>query len=256
MPGPGAGGGEGLREAVPGGWIPGAGRPGRAGVEIVTGGRAPGPGAHPWRRWARLIVALTAGVALVAGCGEEPPPLRPLPKDAVVLAFGDSLTRGTGARDEESYPAVLARLIGRRVINAGIPGEESGEGLRRLPALLARYEPDLVIVCHGGNDILRRRDPEVTKANLRRMLALVRESGAQAVLVGVPAPGLFLSAAPFYEALAAETGVPFEGEALAEILDDNRLKSDAVHPNGTGYRRLAEALAKRLVEAGAVPPAP
>jgi acyl-CoA thioesterase-1 len=191
--------------------------------------------------FALLLLAL-------AGC-EKSPRLRMLPPDAVVLAFGDSLTYGTGAVREESYPAVLAARLQRPVVNAGIPGEVSAEGLSRLPALLAEHRPALVLLCHGGNDFLRRGDPEEVRGNLRRMIELAQSSGAQVVLVGVPQPGIFLAAAPLYREVAAEFGLPYEGEALAEILADRSLKSDTIHPNAAGYRQLAETLAELIARA-------
>ena len=73
------------------------------------------------------------------------------------------------------------------------------------------------------------------------------------LLVGVPVPGLFAGPPAFYEALAAEHGVPYEGDVLRQVLCDTRTKSEPVHPNALGYRRLAEALAATLRDAGAVP---
>lgn len=197
-----------------------------------------------------LILIVLAAVAL-AGCGEEPR-LRPLAPDAVVLAFGDSLTYGTGADPEESYPARLAAAIGRRVVNAGVPGEVSAEGLRRLPGLLERFAPALVILCHGGNDLLRRLDRAATERNLVEMIRLARARGADVVLIGVPAPGLLLGTAALYERVAEEEGVPIEDEILADLLGDTRYKSDAVHPNAAGYARLAAAVEALLRRAGAL----
>lgn len=189
---------------------------------------------------------------LVAACGGSPPPLAPLGEDAVILAFGDSLTHGTGAREEESYPEVLSGLVGREVINAGRPGELSGEGLKRLPRELDRHRPDLVILCHGGNDLLRRRPESESRANLAAMVALIKERGIEVVLVGVPDPGLVLSPPALYREVAKDAGVPYEGDVLADVLGDNRLKSDLIHPNAQGYRQMAEALAELLRRAGAL----
>ena len=94
--------------------------------------------------------------ALAAGCRDRTPRLQPLPAHAVILAFGDSLTAGNGAPRASSYPVILQQLTGWQTINAGAPGEISAEGVIRLPGLLQRYHPDLVVLCHGGNDLLRR----------------------------------------------------------------------------------------------------
>ncbi len=201
----------------------------------------------------RIAIALLAGWALwLAGCSGDAAALRPLPEDAVVLAFGDSLTFGTGAAREQSYPAVLSALIERQVVNAGVPGELSSTGVRRLPPLLAEHRPGLVLLCHGGNDILRRRDRAALRTNLEHMIAESRAAGAEVVLVAVPDFGLMLSAAEDYREVATATGVPLEDQALPEILGDRELKSDAIHPDAGGYRRLAEAVAALLERHGAL----
>ncbi len=190
--------------------------------------------------------------AMLAGCGKAVPNLTPLAPDAVVLALGDSLTFGTGAASTQSYPAALERLIGRKVVSAGVPGEVSASGLARLPAVLDQVQPQLLILCHGGNDLLRQLDTAALARNLRAMVRLARDRGIPVVLIAVPKPGLFPSAHPIYAEIAAEMGVPIEPDALAEILTDNALKSDPIHPNAQGYARLAERVAELLKKARAL----
>lgn len=199
----------------------------------------------------RAALALPAG-ALGACGGGGTPKLTKLPADAVVLAFGDSLTFGTGATPETSYPAQLARLIGRNVIASGVPGEVSATGLMRLPGVLEEAQPKLLLLCHGGNDLLRKLDERQAMANLREMVKLARAKGIEVVLLGVPKPGLLLSTAGWYGELAKELKLPFEDGALASILRDNDLKADLAHPNAKGYAKLAEAVAALLKKAGAV----
>lgn len=187
------------------------------------------------------LALIVASLALVA-CGDPPPQLSPLPRDAVILAFGDSLTRGTGADNGASYPAVLATLTGHTVINAGIPGELSAAGLNRLPGVLQATNPQLLILCHGGNDMLRKRSPEHLATNLREMIALARQRGVEVMLVGVPRPGLLLGTADVYRDIARSMRVPLEADVLADILGDAGLKSDPIHPNAAGYRVMAEAV--------------
>ncbi|NIR31737.1 MAG: arylesterase [Gammaproteobacteria bacterium] len=191
-------------------------------------------------------------MAALAACGGSSAELPRLDDDAIILAFGDSLTYGTGAKRAESYPAVLERLIGRRVVNAGVPGEVSAAGLSRLPELLDRQRVDLVILCHGGNDILRKKNSADTARNLREMIRLVRERGIPVVLLGVPDPGIFLDSADFYADVASDLNVPIEDDVIAELLGDNRFKSDMIHPNAQGYRRLAESVRALLSEHGAL----
>ena len=189
--------------------------------------------------------------ALLAGCGRGPQIL-PLGNDDIVLAFGDSLTFGTGASAAESYPAQLQTLIGRKVVNAGVPGEISGDGLRRLPGVLDEIQPRLLILCHGGNDFLQKQSETTVAANVRAMIKLAKDKGIDVVLIATPKPGLSISPPDFYAALAKEFAIPFNDDVLKSILRDNELKSDLVHPNAKGYAQIAATVAKLLKKAGAV----
>ncbi|HSD43738.1 MAG TPA: arylesterase [Burkholderiales bacterium] len=206
----------------------------------------------PPARLAATWIVLAACATLLAGCGERTPPLPRLDGSAVVLAFGDSLTHGTGASTTESYPAVLERLIGRKVVSAGVPGEVSAVGLERLPEALEQLQPKLLILCHGGNDFLRKLPETQAAANVRSMVKLAKEKGVEVVLVGVPRPGLTGSPAGFYADIAQEFRIPYDGEVLKKVLTDNELKSDWVHPNAKGYARIAQSLAELLKRAKAI----
>jgi len=188
-----------------------------------------------------------------AACSNSSLSLSPLPDDAVILAFGDSLTSGVGAPPGFSYPEILQGLINRKVIKSGIPGETSGEGLVRLPNELATHRPKLVLLCLGGNDLLRKMDLEKTARNVSRMVQMIRNSGAEVVIIGVPKPGLVLSTARFYKTISEDLEVPLEGSLLPDILAESKLRSDPIHPNAEGYRFLAEGIAAFLRKSGAVP---
>lgn len=206
-------------------------------------------------RW-RVPALLCFGMSMLltlAGCSSKPETLSPLPYDATILAFGDSLTAGTGANPGASYPAQLESLTGRRVINAGRPGEVSRDGAQRLPALLDEHEPDLLILVHGGNDFLRRVDIAETRGNLATMIETARERGVEVLLVAVPAPTLLrLRSEVIYGELATEFRLPVENDALAHILSRNALKADPIHPNADGYRYLAERIHRLLIDTQAL----
>jgi len=199
----------------------------------------------PMHRHPVVLIFLLLLLLLFSGCDRQPA-LHPLGADARILAFGDSLTHGNGARREESYPAILQQLLGNDVINAGVPGELSAEGLKRLPTALEEFRPQLVILIHGGNDFLRRLDHRQTHDNLQAMIDLCRQAGAEAILAGVPEPGLFLSPPDLYQELAEGNRIPLLEETLSDILSARELKSDTIHPNAAGYRKLAEALAESI----------
>lgn len=199
----------------------------------------------------RWVVAAAIAVAL-AGCGETVPRVPKLGANDVVVAFGDSLTYGTGAADNESYPAVLAQLIGRQVVRSGVPGEITAQGLRRLPSVIEEHRPRLVIVCLGGNDMLRKVADAEIRQNLRAIIRALKERGIAAVLVGVPKPALITSAPEFYGEIAREFGIPYEGKVVTSVMYAPDMKADPIHPNAKGYRRIAEAIAELLRSAGAV----
>lgn len=193
----------------------------------------------PWRLLAGIALA-----SLFCGCGQ--PTLRELPRGATVVAFGDSLTFGTGAGRGQGYPQVLAARTGLRVINAGVPGEVTGEGLQRLPGVLTACAPSLLILCHGGNDLLRGVDDRAIADNLSAMVALARKRKIDVLLIAVPRPGLLLTPPAFYEQVAAEHRVPCDTVTLPRVMGTPAMMGDDVHPNGRGYAELAQALANRV----------
>lgn len=197
-----------------------------------------------------LLLTIIASVSLAA-CSSQPK-LPPLANDAVIVAFGDSLTFGTGAEPSQSYPAVLEKMIGRRVVNAGVPGEVTGDGLSRLPEILERGKLALLLLCHGGNDQLRRLNQQQTAKNIREMIRLAQDRGVAVVLIAVPALSLSVSPPSMYREIAKELSIPIEEETLSTVLADSSLKSDYIHPNAAGYRRLAESIAAILKKNGAI----
>jgi len=201
----------------------------------------------------RLKFALVAlgTILLLVACTDNSSYRRLRPND-VILAFGNSLTFGTGAPEGQSYPDQLHKLTRRRIINAGIPGEITAEGRQRLPALLDEHTPDLLILCHGGNDMLRQLDRQQTIDNLRAMIEAARARQVPVMLVAVPQPGLLLSPAPFYRELGDQYGLLVDESIIRDTLTDRALKSDAIHPNAAGYDKMARHIADLLKEAGAL----
>ncbi len=187
---------------------------------------------------------------LLAACSQPQPVLQPLQPGDVILAFGDSLTRGTGAEPGQDWPRALEQLSGHPVINAGIPGEVSSEGLKRLPGLLDEHQPALVILLHGGNDLLRKWPQQETAANLQRMIRIIRKRGAQVILVAVPRPALLLSDARLYAEVAGKEKVPLLENSLSNLLGSSIYRSDSIHLNAAGYRQLAEQIHEFIRQQG------
>jgi acyl-CoA thioesterase I len=197
----------------------------------------------------RLFLVLL--VALAAGCGDKAR-LSRLADDAVVLAFGDSLTFGTGAAESESYPAQLEKLIGRRVARAGVPGEVTAQALARLPSALDEHTPRLLLLCIGGNDFLRRAGNAQAEANVREMVKLARSRGVEVLLIGTPEPGFSVTPPAFYAGIAKQFALPYEAAVIGEVLRDESLKADPIHPNARGYGIIAGRIAERLKKSGAI----
>ena len=200
------------------------------------------------------LLALGAAT-LLAACGRKQK-LAAIPRGATVLAFGDSVTFGTGAAKGEDWPTQLGAATGWNVINGGVPGDTAEAGRARLPGLLETHRPALVLVEIGGNDFLRRRGQVAVMADIRAMLAAVRQSGARAVLIAVPELSLLgaltrrPSDAPIYAELGKEEGVPVIADVFADILGKPELCADQIHPNAAGYRQFANQLKAGLTALG------
>ncbi len=171
-----------------------------------------------------------------------------LPYGTKIVAFGDSITYGYNVPRDKSYPAQLANLLQVEVINEGINGELSSEGLKRLPNVLDKHKPNILIICEGGNDIIQKKSLFKAKENIKRMIKITREKGVFVVIVGVPTVDILtLSTAEFYYEIAKEMDVPLEDEALEKILNDPNLKIDYIHPNEKGYEILSNNLANLII---------
>ena len=133
-----------------------------------------------------------------------------------------------------------------------LAGEISADGLQRLPGILEEFNPKLLILCHGGNDFLRKQSDTAAAANVRAMIKLAKDKGIGVILLATPKPGLLLSPPDFYAEIAKEFAIPFNDDAFKSVLRDNNLKSDLVHPNAKGYVQIAQALNKLLKRSGAI----
>jgi acyl-CoA thioesterase-1 len=223
---------------------------------------------------ARTLKALT----------ERSPRLRPL-LPAVVLAaawpachagegplvafLGDSLTSGWKLGEDEAWPALIGRTLaeqGRpiRVLNAGVSGDTSAQGLARLPDVLA-HEPDVLVVALGINDRDRGQRLEDTEAALRRILAEGRSAGVALLLVGVGNPRETWDIEyarrfeQIYAGLAAEYKVALVPDLLAGVAGHPELFfRDGLHPNAAGHSRLAKSVLRHLelVLAASAAPSP
>ena len=203
----------------------------------------------------RDFLSLATAALLLVACAREQR-LDALPAETVVLAFGDSVTYGTGANRGENWPTLLAATSGWRIVNAGVPGDTAEAAKSRLPALLDEHKPRLVLIELGGNDFLRRRASSAIKQDLQSMIEEIRRAGAQPVLIGIPELSLLAvlahkpSDAAIYTEISKELRVPLVSSALSDVLARPELCADQIHPNAAGYRQMAHAIEVALREYG------
>lgn len=207
----------------------------------------------------RQFVEFASVAIALAACGKQQR-LTVIPPGSRVLAFGDSVTYGTGAGPGEDWPTLLAQRTGWQIANAGIPGDTAEAAKTRLPAALGEHAPALVIIELGGNDFLRRRSDKAVKEDLRQMIEMVRRAGAQAVLVAVPEFSLLgvvarrPSDSPIYRELGKEEQVPVIEDIFSDILGRPELCADQIHPNAQGYQVMAAGIHAALQKTGLAGP--
>ena len=233
------------------------------------------------RVWSKTAVMGAALLALAA-CGdaaEDAVPAGEVAEDGApalpavpvmgperkIIAFGDSLFAGYGLDPRDSYPeklenALRAKGVNADVINAGVSGDTTAAGLNRLEFTLAAQDatPALFILELGGNDLLRGISPEQTKANLAKMLTVLRDQKVPVLLMGMRAPpnvGPEFQAEfdAMYRDLAKEYGAALIPFWLEDIYRDPALfQSDRIHPTAEGIERLVASTLGQVE--GALPP--
>jgi acyl-CoA thioesterase I len=167
-----------------------------------------------------------------------------------IVAFGDSLTAGFGVQADESYPAQLQRRLDSlgyhyRIINAGVSGDTTAGGLRRVPWIL-NNKPELVILELGANDGLRGLPVDQTKSNLRRIIQQLQEAGTAVVLAGMKLPPNYgqdytISFEAMYQMLAREYQLPLIPFFLEGVGGSSSLnQADGIHPTKEGYKIIVE----------------
>ena len=193
------------------------------------------------------ILAPTLIAALLYWWINRPPLPVNLPPTATGpwIAFGDSLTEGYGATDGHAYPAQLSRSLGVPILNLGVSGDTTADGLKRLDAV-ARQQPRVVLLCLGGNDALNQVPRERTVTNLGAIIDRLHAEGSFVVLIGIRSASLRDKNEKAFARLAREKRVLYVPDFLKGIAFKPVYMSDAIHPNDEGYKRIAERLEKVL----------
>ena len=163
-----------------------------------------------------------------------------------IICFGDSLTFGTGAPRDKSYPARLSEMIGKPVINAGVPGDTTATALLRLERDVLSQSPRMVLITLGGNDLKNGVDKKIAFKNLRKMVAAIQERGALVVVGGIKLLFWDRGYDEEYEKLADDTEALLVPNLLGGIMGKEELMYDTIHPNAAGYEIMADKFYKAI----------
>jgi acyl-CoA thioesterase-1 len=185
----------------------------------------------------RPILPFLVTCIFLTACGGPAPPIL---KGENIISFGDSLTFGTGAPPEGSYPAQLAAMIGQPVINSGIPGDTTARALQRLERDVLAKSPRIVLITLGGNDLKNGVDKKTAFRNLQKIVEAIQATGALVVIGGIKLPFWDRGYDQGYENLAQETGALLIPNILGGIMGTQKLMHDTIHPNGAGYKIMAQ----------------
>jgi lysophospholipase L1-like esterase len=162
-----------------------------------------------------------------------------------IIAFGDSLIAGVGATEGNDMVSILERQIGEPIINLGVPGDTTADGLARLDEL-DNYDPKVVVLLLGGNDAIQRVPIEETFQNLALIIEDLQSRGAVVVLLGVRSGILGDAFDTEFEQLAREYNTVYVSDVLAGVLGRPALMADAVQPNDAGYAQIADRIMPEL----------
>jgi acyl-CoA thioesterase I len=166
-----------------------------------------------------------------------------------IVAFGDSLTYGYGlATIDDSYPSQLQKKLldegySYKVINLGVSGETSGDGLNRLATTLS-FEPDLVLLEFGANDAFQKISPDITRSNMREIIRVLDEKKIKIILLNVEQSPLVPVAnseefGKILPELAKEYGLPIIPSFLRGMLfNADYMQADGIHPKAEGYSKI------------------
>ncbi len=188
---------------------------------------------------------ISAGVAVFL-CGCEAGVANRDSQGTTIVCFGDSLTAGYGAEEGKDYPSVLRDQVDLPVINAGVPGNMTGDALRRLDRDVLSRDPKIVIITLGGNDFLHKVPKEETLENMGTIVDRIQSHGAMVVLAAVQT-GLWGDAyTEDYKKLGRQKHFTVIPNVLKGVFFDPRYKYDQIHPNSDGYRIMAERIYQKI----------
>lgn len=198
----------------------------------------------------KILLYFLVAVILISGYWifVSPPQVKEgtIPYDTIIC-FGDSLTSGTGADAGLNYPSQLSEMIVKPVINAGVPGDTTARALKRLQRDVLARSPDMVLITLGGNDLKNGVAKDIAFKNLKRIIESIQGQGARVIIGGLKFPLRDRGYARGYKDLADQTGAVLIPDILKDIMGNRKLMSDPIHPNGDGYKIIAERFLEAML---------
>ena len=195
----------------------------------------------------------TFAVALILGfwyfTGEKSLSVRNFPSAGTdIIAFGDSLVQGTGASTQErNFVSLLSQKLGRPIVNLGVPGNTTADGIARL-AELDQYSPKVVLLLLGGNDHLRKVPIDTTFANLGAIIQNLQSRGAVVLLLGIKGNLFGDQFKPRFEKLRGTYHTAYVSDVLDGLFGKTQFMSDSIHPNDAGYAKIADRIYPELIK--------
>lgn len=182
-----------------------------------------------------------------------------LAKSSQILVVGDSISAGYGLSSGEGWVDLLTKKLAREkipadLINASISGDTTAGGLSRLPALLAKHKPTVVLIELGGNDGLRGSPVATAKANLLKMAQMSKASGAKVLIVGMQMPPNFgATYTAQFEAMYVDVAKAVNAGLVPALLekigtDLSKFQADRIHPTAAAQPVLLDTVWPALVK--------
>ena len=156
-----------------------------------------------------------------------------------IVAFGDSLVYGTGSTQGNDFVSLVSNELGEPIINLGVPGNTSASGLARIEEVIA-LKPKIVIVLFGGNDFLQKIPIDTTFQNIDEIVTRIHNTGSAVILLGVRGGLLTDPYADRFEEIAKNRNTAYVPNILSGLIGNTSRMSDAIHPNDTGYKIIAD----------------
>jgi acyl-CoA thioesterase-1 len=194
-----------------------------------------------------VVVLAIYGIIVLSGCARTD--IANIKSEGVnIVCFGDSITYGYGGNPgEDDYPTHLSQMISIPLINSGVDGDTSSDGVKRLKEDVLEREPLLVIVEFGGNDFLRKVPLTETIKNMDYIISKCVEGGAMVAIMDMSVGIIMENYGKEYRRLAKKYKAILIPHILSDILTNASFKSDFVHPNGLGYKVLAQKVYRHII---------